>query len=699
MTSVVKIHQALHGYRDGHQLLASSIDLSPEQNWQLLVLTDLSGPEFREGFETYITGYPIVGGGYYCFARTWYAPELPRPGCVWTHTLLIPDSAVAQISDFRSISHLWQRPELGRSSDGYQMELQATPIAEPAVAAVPSFCMDVLEKLYGQPASTVIMESDDSTRFEDLALGILNQQWPRLRRTFRFCTGALSDRDLAFDLLVSPPSAIRPNEDRRKHFVLSSDPIERSSFDSWITVATADLIAADPTSELRQFLWKFGPEYSDGRASFQPLCETFFASTRREGMPEYLLTVIAHCFPEVHSGGRLKAYFLGPASDSRRSASEQADLLRALVFHPGGHSIPPEVARLSERARSAVHANFSLATAIALSALEAASQQSQEFLAGFYVEIATSPQRISGLPLPLIYELLRRNPESASSWELWRRPAAEQLAIAGRLSSIALPGELGGRVVTAALTAGAMDAASVLLSHIGADGVRGALAWFDSHENSLKEVPEVVRRALAEHREDIIAVLRTCKCGPHALRVASTVLDPRSAAVHSFGPGLWAQIGAGVAEASWMSGDLRSCAFLLGLGLTFRDQEAATLVRLGFSAVYEAAREDRLGDYLWGFVEPSLPWYLLYWDRCARLVRGVARQFARDDWPEAEFLRTFGTAEQVSRAFDEARWADGGLHLLGRVCASLQTGRAEVSEELRHVVVSKCSGIEGAPPR
>ena len=82
MATGITLNQTLHGYSDGHQLLASSIDLTSDQQALLLVMTDLSGPAFRSGFESYLTGYPLQNSGQYCFARTWFAPEMPRPGCV-----------------------------------------------------------------------------------------------------------------------------------------------------------------------------------------------------------------------------------------------------------------------------------------------------------------------------------------------------------------------------------------------------------------------------------------------------------------------------------------------------------------------------------------------------------------------------------------------------------------------------------------
>src|SRR5689334_13568298 len=88
--SQAELHQCLHGYSDGHRLLACSTTLTEEAQAALLVLTDLPDGVPSSGFQPFLTGYPLQGTSFFALARTWAAPELPRPGCVWTHTLLIP---------------------------------------------------------------------------------------------------------------------------------------------------------------------------------------------------------------------------------------------------------------------------------------------------------------------------------------------------------------------------------------------------------------------------------------------------------------------------------------------------------------------------------------------------------------------------------------------------------------------------------
>src|SRR5450631_120749 len=106
------IDQTLHGYEKGHRLLASSLPLSPEDDRALLTMSDLSGSRVADGFLEYITGYMLPSRGYYAIAKTWYATEMKRPGCVWTHTLLIPKLSIRGIRNAEPLLSLFVRPKL-----------------------------------------------------------------------------------------------------------------------------------------------------------------------------------------------------------------------------------------------------------------------------------------------------------------------------------------------------------------------------------------------------------------------------------------------------------------------------------------------------------------------------------------------------------------------------------------------------------
>src|SRR4051812_25317672 len=92
--SATTIHQALHGYRRGHEQLAGSIRLPPHAADLVTRLSDLSG-SVASGWEfgNYITAYPVEGVPYFALARTWEDRNAARAGCVLTHTLLVPIEA------------------------------------------------------------------------------------------------------------------------------------------------------------------------------------------------------------------------------------------------------------------------------------------------------------------------------------------------------------------------------------------------------------------------------------------------------------------------------------------------------------------------------------------------------------------------------------------------------------------------------
>lgn len=107
------IEQTLHGYNMGHGLLASSLpNLAPEDQTLLFKLSDWTGYHVMNSDEedSYLTAYPLPSKKYYAIGKTWYADEMERSGCVWTHTLLIPIADISQEFDFRTIINLFHRP-------------------------------------------------------------------------------------------------------------------------------------------------------------------------------------------------------------------------------------------------------------------------------------------------------------------------------------------------------------------------------------------------------------------------------------------------------------------------------------------------------------------------------------------------------------------------------------------------------------
>jgi len=689
--NAIELHQTLHGYGDGHQLLSSSLQLTREQQWQLLVMSDLSGPSFRGGFDSYLTGYPLEAGRFYCLARTWFAPELSRPGCVWTHTILVSDTDVARIQDFRSILSYFRRPVSMDDVESYAEPILNIPNVGQPYHLDQKVGKTLLSFLYGSPSSRIVLKSESSRTHEELVLAVLTQQWPRLRRSFKFCTGALAIRDVNFDLAVVPKDVRTVGTNDKEAITIGPNDVTliTEGSEDWVRIALDDLLKADLQTALRRSLWKFGPDYNEGRSAFRPLCEIHLASSRSSESIEPVLSAVSHFFPEADSSRRLKAEFFG-ISGSLASQMGEAPVVRALVTHPAAASIPADVAAIEQRARTLVDSDDEMAIQIAITATSLGGVRAQQFLDGFAAGVSSKPEILHTLSSPLTFELLKMHPELLTSAELWKVPASQQLVIAAYVSSLPRAKEYGKKITEAIIAANAWTAMPSLLAQFGHEAVEVILNCIDVSPGLPLSVSESLFSALAEQRHLLIEIIRQKTLGVAALRVASTLLDPRADSVRGLGTKPWVRMSEGNVHLGSVKAELRSKAFVLSLGLSLADEGAVKLAREGFSAVYEAAHNNLIDDETWAFVEPYLPWYIVTWDKCARLVRGVVHLFLSRKWPASEFASTFITSEQFQRALDEASRTRRGSRYIKGICEQVRAGSLTIDKVHAEILARHC---------
>jgi hypothetical protein len=106
-----KIDQALFGYSSGHRILASSVKLSTTSLRLMEILSDLSGNDTSENFDGYYTGCWLPDDNCYAISKTWYATEMQRPGCAWTHTLFFKAKTFSTSINI-PIDLLFKRPNI-----------------------------------------------------------------------------------------------------------------------------------------------------------------------------------------------------------------------------------------------------------------------------------------------------------------------------------------------------------------------------------------------------------------------------------------------------------------------------------------------------------------------------------------------------------------------------------------------------------
>ncbi|KAA1233656.1 hypothetical protein FHL81_19945 [Agrobacterium tumefaciens] len=231
----------------------------------MLQLSDAASSGLFDNDDAYLTGYPLPDSGYYALAKTWPAAEMPRPGCVWTHTLLIALDDIGGIENFGELVDAFKRPD--RAVSGYDGSIDIT--LEPAARFEPIDQVNattVFSAIYGKPASKIVQDRP-LTGADNIVMAIWSQQWPRLRAGFRFCTGTGSDRSMMgheFDLQF-----ITGGQGARNRFancVMASD-VTSFTATAWHRHGLRDLLEPN-VDGFRAFARGVGDDLQSGRRAF-----------------------------------------------------------------------------------------------------------------------------------------------------------------------------------------------------------------------------------------------------------------------------------------------------------------------------------------------------------------------------------------------------------------------------------------------
>lgn len=350
----VTVHQCLFGYEGGHRLLAASLQLPPEAASLLLLLSDLAPGLTTSEVESYWTGVPLAGAKYYALMRTWRAPEISRPGCVWTHALLVGFTDIARFADLAVLAGYTTRPRVAEAFDQYAEPL---PLGERSLSGgdgdlvrgiAQGDALRVIRALYAARAEGIL--SDRPEALAGAIFAVWSQQWPRLRRAFSFRTATSGSASaipgVRFDLRVMLGSG---RESARPTGVPAVQP------DDWEVVAIEDLLSARPT-DFRRFLWRYGSDIRRGRERFRFLAQVYRATrTRRftSGKLEETLLAVSRVLPTPDDGRVLKEDLVscGRSPFSLVPAGDPLATLGFFVRHPEAEGLPAPRAEVFEAIR------------------------------------------------------------------------------------------------------------------------------------------------------------------------------------------------------------------------------------------------------------------------------------------------------------------------------------------------------------
>lgn len=259
------INQTLHGYSNGHHLLASSINLSDASRRKMDILSDLSGPDIAEGFKYYFSGYFLETERIIVLAKTWYASEMSRPGCVWTHSLLFQEDDIDVLAQYTNdILSLFIRPNSSESIERYSSLLVVESPIHKCKKMDEKKLQYLLWVMLGHKPANMIFAQDSEEYISEL-LFLWFACYTQLLQGYSFITGAMSIRK-DNEQIVSLQFV--PLELRNRVYHVGSDISVMKSIDEvqkfppWVAFA-CDIVENNKWSLFVAFRALFGMAYSN----------------------------------------------------------------------------------------------------------------------------------------------------------------------------------------------------------------------------------------------------------------------------------------------------------------------------------------------------------------------------------------------------------------------------------------------------
>lgn len=607
------IDQVLHGYDDGHRLLASSVNLDSEDRRLLARQTDSPDAGRVSGWEALLTGF-VLPSRSFAISMTWPAWEMPRPGCVWTHSLILDLSSIDDLTS-EAILKLFRQPQI-ETVETYRDPLVLSMSESHGVTDYEQLST-LIWAFYETPMRRVragrIQVRDQGRHQIQLKTWLLG--WREVRATTSFCDAPRTPRTIygrPFDLQLHQ---IVP-DDSQGDRVLRGIP--KTPPPRWVKRLVSE---SQTNSGLRTFLSTFGPPSTD-RGLMRPLVSIYIEHESEKLTLQNcknVVEILARAFPTFDSGSLIKNVILHPKGVPPAGcprALPEAQILAALVAIDLNDIFDETELEITARARHLAESDREAFRFVLAALTESETKIADAFLSGatetLDVEILKDLHGISG---SLAMRALNLSPEllhAPATWSLidssilWRA-SVNQRGKRQRVDTIS----------------------AILLSEADLDPRIVFEAWPDGPIRTLEALghQDVTLEKAASWLKEISSqeVLRYVNegksLGPEALSVVMESLSPDEIARLPL---------ALVERASVVASQDARCA-VLAAGIVRPDDSRWAQISLElYALLYDAIVQDRLANRkrIFEAVSPELP----EWDLRKRLARAFKYALSEGRW-------------------------------------------------------------------
>lgn len=633
------IQQTIHGYSEGHRLLASSVRLPKDAERLILLLSDLSGSTGGEEFDPYLTGYPVESAGYYALARTWPAQEMSRPGCVWTHTLLIRDELLAGLIRPELLMPLFRRPSNLSGYSEYQEEIPTPEGFQDGDADLsdttqiaPSLAERLLRALYGSSDPRIVLAVPRYALADAPLLWIWRLQWQSLRRRFTFCGGSRGLRSLDGEPFVLQAALER---DLRR---LDRGPTPPSlvpwtaeevfADEQWVREA-AEACAGSAGKPLRVFIDRVGRGLPGDTRLFRPVVQAYMILARHSDLDvvDELIGFAAKEYPKADLGRDFKRAILG----DNLGGLTDSELIRGLATTENYQAFDADALGIRAKAAS-LWSSEETAWRLLVQLLSGRRNPlGEEVVLGLATSMPpTFLRAATDAPFEVLRGIISRNPSLASSEHLWDSPATHSRA-AQALAACkdALVSE-SHRVIGVALEAKADPVNPSLIDVFGPASVATVLEWLN--QKPARQLPQGWQASLAGQSPEMLVWMHSHEVHPATADFILAILNFEMVLANPLLPLVLVR--------HLDSEDAVSISVAARVLQAAMSSTAVDLASVTLDVVYQAAAASRLPDAAWHGLSPMLPesYWWPGWDRCLRLRKGIAEKFRNEDWPASKLM-------------------------------------------------------------
>lgn len=278
---MIVANQTLHGYANGHQMLASSCNWILDDRKKMDILSDLNGRCDEQEFQAYYSGYPLSDGEKYVISKTWYAGEMPRSGCVWTHSIIFHTEDISKIRNIEKLTGYFKRPYINKYKY-YTEEIRFQDMEQRRIEYDEKLLEYLVYTIYGSAVPRLVYFDNAHELIKELLYCI--QMMPiRLLSSFSFCTMSYEAR-MYHNRLFSYQITTKERAENMKRRIQELEicipykAIERMPY--WVK-CFCDYVENGKIEELYSFILNYGKDFCNWE-TFNGFVRIFFLLQNKE---------------------------------------------------------------------------------------------------------------------------------------------------------------------------------------------------------------------------------------------------------------------------------------------------------------------------------------------------------------------------------------------------------------------------------